>query len=99
MRFAISRIWNDQKHIDALRPVVPEGWHMRRRGRGYRFGRRAYHQSLPLDLSAYFTQYAEPPTPWRDRGPEWYRIEHAVFRGFTDTGKPIIRYQHQGETS
>ena len=91
-RFAIKGIWYDQKHIDALRAIVPDGYTVRRRARGYRFGKRHYHQSFPLNMCAYFTMYCEPNVHWRDRGPDWYEILQVQFRGFTDDGKPILRY-------
>lgn len=91
LRFAIKRVWNDERHIKALAAVCPDGWKIRRRGRGYRFGERRYHQSLPLDMAAYFTMYCEPPTDWRERRTDWYHIHQAEFRGFRDDGKPVIR--------
>ena len=92
-RFAIKGIWYDEKHMDALRAIVPDDYAMRRRARGYRFGKRHYHQSFPLDLCAYFTMYCEPKNVnWRDRPDGWHEILQVQFRGFTDSGKPILRY-------
>ena len=89
-RYAIRGIPNDAKHKAALAAIVPDGYKIRRRGRGYRFGDRRYHHSLPLSLAATFTQYCEQPTEWGQRTGAWYAILQWEFRGFKGD-KPIIR--------
>jgi hypothetical protein len=95
MRYAIKSIPNDAKHRDLFTAIMPEGCEQRRRARGYRFGKRNYHQSFPLALAGRFTQYVDDGmrggfgrNPYSVGG-----IVQSKFVGIADNGKPRIRLQ------
>ena len=65
-QISIRRVWNtpdDRAAVDAL----TEGFYIRRRGRGYREGRRQYWQSLPIKKAAYLTYYLDPRENYREK--------------------------------
>lgn len=95
MRYTITHIPNDDQHKTLMSIAMPEGATQRRRGRGYRHARWPgdvqYHQSLPLELAGYFTQYVEAGDySWHTRPHSDYL--RGQFIGIdTRTGKPRIK--------
>ena len=89
MRYSIRKVWNSPKERAVMDAMLVNGATVRRRGRGFRFGRREYHQSLPQSKAAYLTYYID------DHGPNtgaWCYDHYYEFTGLDKrTGKPRIR--------
>ena len=94
MRTTITRCHNCPKVRAAIDRLKPPGWHQRRRGRGCRFPRWAgdarYHQSLPLEISSYYTAYLDPPV---DPGDYSYHpiVNRLKFIRLEADGRPRLR--------
>ena len=98
MRYAITGWPNTPQHRKAANKLRPEGYHQRKRGRGCRMNRPAWHQSIPLSDAMYFTLYGAPPIPNK------YGVTYQTYINFRarfvriePNGKVRIKYQWPSE--
>lgn len=90
MRYTITKCPNTEQVNEACKTLRPAGYHQRRRGRGCRFNRVSWWQSLPLSHAAYFTLYGEPAADtWRDR--DHSAFIRAEFIRLEKNGKPRLK--------
>lgn len=103
MRYAVKKIWNDDTTPARVEAVITSAGCKvdKRRGRGFRQGYRPYHQTLPMELAAYYTAYVHEPSdirvmPWGARYVQGHDIQQVTFRGFRESdGKPVLRFERR----
>lgn len=86
MRYCIRNCPNTGEVLQAASAMRVPGVTHRKRGRGHRFGRIAYHQELPLRLAERFSLYGQP-TQWAP----WTPIQYFDFVRVQRDGRMRIR--------
>ena len=89
MRYAIRKVWNTEQDTAAVDSLKPDGYTIRRRARGHRFGQRRYWQSFPLDKAAYYTAYFAPKD--YDAWAEYQPLQVLDYKGIDCSGKIRLR--------
>lgn len=89
MRYSVAKIPNTSKYRSICDKLIPDGWRVRRRGRGHRYGVRYWHASLPLDMASRYTMYCQSKE--YDSRKDGWEITYFDFVGLKEDGRPILR--------